>query len=61
MVFDCPKGGSVVGMWSLLEQWKEDTHDQNHYDDEEFYDCGLTDAQLKFANVYDISLRGQIR
>ena len=60
MAFDGSKGGSRVGIRSLLEQWKEDTHDQNPYDDDEFDDCGLTDAQLKFTNAYDISLCGQI-
>ncbi|GKB41810.1 hypothetical protein Tco_0886752 [Tanacetum coccineum] len=31
------------------------------YDDDDFYDYGLTEDQLKFANAFDNSLRGQLR
>ena len=51
-------------MKSLLEQWRKDTYDHNPYDDDdddEYDDFGLTEAQLKFANAYNISIRGQIR
>ena len=51
-------------LWHLmvLKVVVEDTCDQNSYDDDdEFDDCGLTGSQLKFANAYDISLRGQLR
>ena len=61
MAFDGSKCGSRVGMRSLLEQWKEDIHDQDPYDDDEFDDCSRINAQMKFANDYYISLRGQIR
>ncbi|GJY41461.1 hypothetical protein Tco_0428731 [Tanacetum coccineum] len=45
---------------SLYEQWKEN-HGEDPYDDDDFDDPGLTDAQMKFANAFDINLRGQLR
>ncbi|GKE45989.1 hypothetical protein Tco_1473273 [Tanacetum coccineum] len=30
-------------------------------DDDDFDDPSLTDAQMKFANAFDINLRGQLR
>ncbi|GJX11963.1 hypothetical protein Tco_0201822 [Tanacetum coccineum] len=50
------KNGSGVENSSLYERWKE-TYDDNPYDDDEFDDYGLTDAQMAFANAFDISLR----
>ncbi|GJZ46106.1 zinc knuckle CX2CX4HX4C containing protein, partial [Tanacetum coccineum] len=52
--------GSGVGNKSLYELWKE-TYDIDQYDDDDFDDLFLTDSQLKFANAFDISLRGQLR
>ncbi|GJU62550.1 hypothetical protein Tco_1244385 [Tanacetum coccineum] len=43
------KSGSGVG-----EAYIED-----QYNDDDFDDCGLTDAQSKFANAFDISVCGQ--
>ncbi|GJV05929.1 gag-aspartyl protease domain-containing protein [Tanacetum coccineum] len=40
---------------SVYEQWKE-TYNENPYDDDDFDDFGLIDAQMKFANKFDISL-----
>ncbi|GKD37336.1 retrovirus-related pol polyprotein from transposon TNT 1-94 [Tanacetum coccineum] len=34
---------------------------EDSYDDEDFDNYGLTDTQLKFANAFDISFRGQLR
>ncbi|GJT24220.1 hypothetical protein Tco_0894157 [Tanacetum coccineum] len=34
---------------------------RNPYDDDDFDDPGLTDAQIKFANACDINLHGQLR
>ncbi|GJY25711.1 reverse transcriptase domain-containing protein [Tanacetum coccineum] len=48
------------GNKSLYEQWKEN-HDEFLYDDDDFDDPSLSDAQLKFANAFDINLRGQLR
>ncbi|GKG56739.1 hypothetical protein Tco_0580063, partial [Tanacetum coccineum] len=31
------------------------------YDDDDFDNHDLTDAQMKFANAFDINLRGQLR
>ncbi|GJZ77851.1 hypothetical protein Tco_0642523 [Tanacetum coccineum] len=45
---------------SLYEQWKE-SHGEDPYDDDDFDDPGLTDAQMKFANTFDINLCGQLR
>ncbi|GJV75391.1 reverse transcriptase domain-containing protein [Tanacetum coccineum] len=53
------KNGSGVKNSSLYERWKK-TYDDNLYDDDEFNDYGLTDAQMAFANAFDISLRAQI-
>ncbi|GKD36827.1 hypothetical protein Tco_1257034, partial [Tanacetum coccineum] len=40
--------------------WLEN-HDEDLYDDDDFNDPGLTDALMKFANTFDINLRGQLR
>ncbi|GJY95071.1 hypothetical protein Tco_0511432 [Tanacetum coccineum] len=49
------------GTWtkSLYECWKDDYDDNRYDDDEEGED--LTEQQLAFRDVYDISLRGQIK
>ncbi|GJW41476.1 hypothetical protein Tco_0067321 [Tanacetum coccineum] len=54
------KSGNEGGNKSLYEQWKE-SHSENSYDDDDFDDPGLTDAQMKFAYAFDINLRGQLR
>ncbi|GJR16712.1 hypothetical protein Tco_0965239 [Tanacetum coccineum] len=54
------KSGSGVGNKSLYEQWKE-TYIEDPYDDDDFDDCGLTNAQMTLANSFDINLRGQLR
>ncbi|GJV29150.1 hypothetical protein Tco_1385598 [Tanacetum coccineum] len=48
------------GNKSLYEQWKEN-HGEDPYDDDDFDDPGLTDAQIKLVNAFNINLRGQIR
>ncbi|GJU26411.1 hypothetical protein Tco_1165032 [Tanacetum coccineum] len=40
--------------------WKEN-HSKDSYDDDDFDDPSLTDAQMKFANAFDINLHGQLR
>ncbi|GJX14846.1 hypothetical protein Tco_0206604 [Tanacetum coccineum] len=54
------KSGSGEGNKSLYEQWKEN-HGEDPYDDDDFDDPGLTDAQMKFANAFDVNFRGQLR
>ncbi|GKF28048.1 hypothetical protein Tco_0094390, partial [Tanacetum coccineum] len=54
------KSNSVGGNKNLYEQWKE-RHGEDPYDDDDFDDPGLTDAQMKFANAFDINLPGQLR
>ncbi|GJS27758.1 hypothetical protein Tco_0488378 [Tanacetum coccineum] len=54
------KSGSGVGNKCLCEKYKE-AYNEDPYDDNDFNDCGLTDAQIKFVNSFDISLRGQLR
>ncbi|GJV17210.1 hypothetical protein Tco_1362533 [Tanacetum coccineum] len=49
------KSGSGGGNKILYEQWKE-IHGEDPYDDYDFDDPGLTDAQTKFANALDINL-----
>ncbi|GJS66641.1 hypothetical protein Tco_0681205 [Tanacetum coccineum] len=44
---------------SLYEQWKENNEDP--YDDDDFDNPGLTNAQIMFANAFDINFRGQLR
>nr|GEV91036.1 hypothetical protein [Tanacetum cinerariifolium] len=53
------KSGSGTGNKSLYKTWKETCKEP--YDDDDFDDCCLIDAQIKFANTFDISLRGQLR
>ncbi|GJV76875.1 hypothetical protein Tco_1508459 [Tanacetum coccineum] len=36
-------------------------HGDDPYDDDDFDDPSLTDAQMKFANDFDINLRDQLR
>lgn len=48
-----------MGRKSLYEQWKKETYVENLYDDDD--DCGLTEIQMEFPNVFDISLRVQIK
>ncbi|GJW04267.1 hypothetical protein Tco_1563123 [Tanacetum coccineum] len=58
-VYKASKSGSRGGNKSLYEQWQE-SHSEDAYDDGDFDDPGLTDAQMKFANAFDINLRGQL-
>ncbi|GJV37010.1 hypothetical protein Tco_1409487 [Tanacetum coccineum] len=37
---------------------KNETYNEDPYDDDGFDDCGLTHAQMKFSNAFDISLHG---
>ena len=60
MAYDGSKSGCRSGKKSLYEQWKEDACDQDLYDDDDFDDYGLTNAQIEFAKTYGISLRGQL-
>ena len=60
MTNDGPKSGGGAGQKSLYERWKEDIHNQSSYDDEDLDICGLTSAQMAYANAHDIHLRGQI-
>ncbi|GJS02358.1 hypothetical protein Tco_0318866 [Tanacetum coccineum] len=43
-------------LWLLREN-----HGEDPYDDDDFDYPGLTDAQMNFANAFDINLRGQLR
>ncbi|GJT34525.1 hypothetical protein Tco_0924944 [Tanacetum coccineum] len=40
---------------------EEENHGEDPYDNDDFDDPGLTDAQMKFAYAFDINLRGQLR
>ncbi|GJS60179.1 hypothetical protein Tco_0654963 [Tanacetum coccineum] len=51
------KSNSGVESKSMYEQWIK-TYVEGPYDDGDFDDRALTNASLKFANVFDISLRG---
>ncbi|GKB96785.1 zinc knuckle CX2CX4HX4C containing protein [Tanacetum coccineum] len=51
---------SSGGNKSFYEQWKEN-HGEDSYDDDDFDDPVLTDAQMKFANTFDINLYGPLR
>ncbi|GKC11044.1 hypothetical protein Tco_1007826 [Tanacetum coccineum] len=53
------KSGSGVESTSMYEQWRE-TYNEDSYADDDFDDCGLTNALLKLANAFDISLHGQL-
>ncbi|GKB12732.1 hypothetical protein Tco_0846655 [Tanacetum coccineum] len=48
------------GNKSLYAQWMEN-HCDDSYDDDDFDNNGLTNAQMKFANVFNINLHGQLR
>nr|GEX88496.1 hypothetical protein [Tanacetum cinerariifolium] len=48
------------GNKSLYDQWQE-SHGKDPYNDDDFDDHGLTNAQMKFANAFDINLHGQFR
>nr|GEW60578.1 ribonuclease H-like domain-containing protein [Tanacetum cinerariifolium] len=48
--------GTGEGNKSLYKQWKEN-HAEDPYDDDNFDDPGLSDAQIKFANAFDTNLR----
>ncbi|GKB13096.1 hypothetical protein Tco_0847019 [Tanacetum coccineum] len=37
-----------------------ETYVKDRYNDDDFDDCSLIDASLKFANAFDISLHGQL-
>nr|GEY14309.1 hypothetical protein [Tanacetum cinerariifolium] len=50
---------AVEGNKSLYEQCQE-SHGEDSYDGDDFDDPGLTDAQMKFANAFDINLRGNL-
>ncbi|GKE34305.1 reverse transcriptase domain-containing protein [Tanacetum coccineum] len=56
-VNEASKSGGGGGNKSLYEQWKED-HYEDRYDDDDFDDHGLTFAQMRFVDAFDISLRG---
>nr|GEU28778.1 reverse transcriptase domain-containing protein [Tanacetum cinerariifolium] len=45
-------------MWIVIVKWTRETYIEDQYDDDDFNDYGLTDAQSKFANAFDISLHG---
>ncbi|GJZ95603.1 hypothetical protein Tco_0667937 [Tanacetum coccineum] len=49
------KSGRGRGNKSLYEEWKKNHGEEPYYDDD-FNDLGLTDAQMKFANAFDINL-----
>nr|GEU37081.1 retrotransposon protein, putative, Ty1-copia subclass [Tanacetum cinerariifolium] len=53
--FEVNKSCSGVRNKSLYEQWKE-TYNENPYDDDDFDNFGLNDAEMKFTNEFDISL-----
>ncbi|GJR27266.1 hypothetical protein Tco_1103498 [Tanacetum coccineum] len=53
------KCSSSVGNKSFYENWNE-TCNEDMYDDDDFDDCGLTNAQMKFANSFDISLHDNL-
>ncbi|GJR59135.1 hypothetical protein Tco_1501297, partial [Tanacetum coccineum] len=55
-----PSKSGSGGTKSLYEQWKK-IHGEDPYSDDNFDDPGLTDAQMKFANAFEINLRGQLR
>ncbi|GJW70054.1 hypothetical protein Tco_0126971 [Tanacetum coccineum] len=59
-VYKASKSSSRGGNKSLYKQWQE-SHDEDAYDDDDVDDPGLTDAQMKFANAFDINLRDQLR
>ncbi|GKB16352.1 hypothetical protein Tco_0850275 [Tanacetum coccineum] len=40
---------------------KEEIHGEDPYDDDDFDDPSLTDAQMKFANAFDINFHDQLR
>ncbi|GJU24846.1 hypothetical protein Tco_1163467 [Tanacetum coccineum] len=40
---------------------EKDDHYEDPYDDDEFDDPGLTPAQMRFVDAFDISLRGQLQ
>ncbi|GJU89512.1 hypothetical protein Tco_1301935 [Tanacetum coccineum] len=46
---------------SEVEDVYKESHGEDPYNDDDFDDAGLTDAQMKFANAFDINLRGQLR
>ncbi|GJW93710.1 beta-glucosidase 12 [Tanacetum coccineum] len=52
------KSDSGGGNKCFYEQWKE-SHGEDPYDDD-FDDLSLTDAQMNFANAFDINLHGFI-
>ncbi|GKB39737.1 hypothetical protein Tco_0884679 [Tanacetum coccineum] len=56
-VHEASKSGSGGGNKSLYEQWKDD-HYEDRYNDDDFDDHGLTPAQMRFVDAFDISLRG---
>ncbi|GJX56445.1 hypothetical protein Tco_0286342 [Tanacetum coccineum] len=45
----------------LIEVEEKENHGEDPYDDDDFDDLGLTDAQMKFANAFDVNLRGRLR
>ncbi|GJZ96318.1 hypothetical protein Tco_0668652, partial [Tanacetum coccineum] len=40
---------------------EKENHGEDPYDDDDFDDLGLTDAQMRFANAFDINLCDQLR
>nr|GEU71402.1 hypothetical protein [Tanacetum cinerariifolium] len=54
------KGGSRERNKSLYKQ-RQESHGEDPYDDDDFNDPGLIDAQMKFANAFNINLRSQLK
>nr|GFA87663.1 chromo domain-containing protein/Gag-Asp_proteas domain-containing protein [Tanacetum cinerariifolium] len=52
------KSGSGVGNMSLYKKLKETYNEDLYYDDD--FNFGLSDAQMKFANLFDMILRSQL-
>ncbi|GKD17236.1 hypothetical protein Tco_1206394 [Tanacetum coccineum] len=42
-------------------EMEEENHGEDPYNDYDFDDPGLSDAQMKFANAFDINLCGSVR
>nr|GEY87494.1 RNA-directed DNA polymerase, eukaryota, reverse transcriptase zinc-binding domain protein [Tanacetum cinerariifolium] len=52
------KSSKVVVVYEIRACMKDgETYNEDMYDDDYFYHCGLTDSQMKFVNAFDINLR----
>ncbi|GKF31570.1 hypothetical protein Tco_0101368 [Tanacetum coccineum] len=52
------KALKVAVEWVILarmKKWKE-IYDEHPYDDDDFDDCGLINAQMAFANIFVVNL-----